>query len=421
MTSIRDGLLIPSLRCPRRMVAGWLILCLLAAGALVVQLVGPHTVIDNSVGVWFLADDPNLAEYREQQRRLRKPGVVAPPSRHGIRGGPGVPARSRAIDDRPRGRAARPACAFARECARPHDGARSGPHSAPLLDPAAADPAAALRVGLARLPSMERLLLPEGWGTHTALLVQSDNFLHDLEPYRLELVDAVHRLVSARSSVRSHAFAGTTVINAELNRSARRDALRFYVLVTAMVLLFGWLALRDLRDLSILLAVLTVAVLGPMGGIALLGIPFNMVTILLPLILVSLSVCDVTHVVNAFHGERRERSAEDAARAAVSSLWTPCLWTSIVTVAGMLSLAVSSVAPIRQMGLATSAGLALAWACTMTMVPALLVLFWQQPRACKCGLGAGEVRCPPASAACRAAGAGRGSFWPASWSSRLRG
>ena len=31
------------------------------------------------------------------------------------------------------------------------------------------------------------------------------------------------------------------VINAELNRSARRDALRFYVLVTAMVLLFDGL------------------------------------------------------------------------------------------------------------------------------------------------------------------------------------
>ena len=198
------------------------------------------------------------------------------------------------------------------------------PTLAPLLDSTAADPAAVLRVGLARFPSMERLLLPQGWVTQTAVLVQSDNFLHDLKPYRLELVDAVHRLVSARSSVRSHAFAGTTVINAELNRSARRDALRFYVLVTAMVLLFGWLALRDVRDLSIVLAVLTVAVLVPMGGIALFGIPFNMVTILLPLILVSLSVCDVIHVVNAFHGQRRERSAEDAARAAVSALWTPC-------------------------------------------------------------------------------------------------
>jgi hypothetical protein len=381
-TAIRDRLLSPSLRYPWPIVAGWLTLCLLAAGALVLRLAGPGTVIDNSVGVWFLGDDPNLAEYesnnaafgnREWSILVLETASVADPAflrdlaqlTTDLEAVPHVRrvlslANVRAITLAPGRR----------------------PTLAPLLDPAAADPAAALRVGLKRLPSMERLLLPRGWGTHTSLLVQSDNFLHDIEPYRLELVDAVHRLASAHSSVRSHAFAGTTVINAELNRSARRDALRFYVLVTAMVLLFGWLALRDLRDLTIVLAVLAVAVLGPMGGIALFGIPFNIVTILLPLILVSLSVCDVTHVINAFHGERRERSAEDAARAAVSSLWTPCLWTSIVTVAGMLSLALSSVAPIRQMGLATSAGLALAWACTMTMVPALLVLFWrQQPRA----------------------------------------
>ena len=382
MTAIRNLLLTPSLRYPRRMVAGWLILCLLAAGALIRQLAGPHTVIDNSVGVWFLGDDPSLAEYesdnsafgnREWSILLLDTASVADPAF--LRDLAQLTADLEAVPHIRRVLSL--ASVRALKLTSGH-----GPTLAPLLDSAAADPAPALRVGLARLPSMEHLLLPQGWGTHTAVLVQSDNFLHDREPYRLELVDAVHRLVSARPSVRSHAFAGTTVINAELNRSARRDALRFYVLVTAMVLLFGWLTLRDLRDLSIVLAVVTVAVLVPMGGIALAGIPFNMVTILLPLILVSLSVCDVIHVVNAFHGQRRERSAEEAARAAVSSLWTPCLWTSIVTVAGMLSLALSSVAPIRQMGLATSAGLALAWACTMTMVPALLELFWQrQPRA----------------------------------------
>jgi uncharacterized protein len=379
--AFRDFLLTPSLRHPGPMVAAWLTLCLFAAGALVIHLAGPGTVIDNSVGVWFLGDDPNLAEYERNNVAfgnrewsillINTPSVADPVFLRDLAklttDLEAVPHIRRVLS-----------LANVRALTRLPGG---GPTLVPLLDPAAADPAIGLRVGLAHLPSMEHLLLPQGWSTRTAVLVQSDNFLHDREPYRLELVDAVHRLASARASVRSHAFAGTTVINAELNRSARRDALRFYVLVTAMVLLFGWLALRDLRDLLIVLAVLTVAVVAPMGGIALLGIPFNMVTILLPLILVSLSVCDVIHVINAFHGQRRERSAENAACAAISSLWTPCLWTSIVTVAGMLSLALSSVAPIRQMGLATSAGLTLAWASTMTMVPALLVLFWRkQPR-----------------------------------------
>jgi predicted RND superfamily exporter protein len=348
-------------------------------------------VIDNSVGVWFLRDDPNLAEYernntafgsREWSILLLNTASVANPGF--LRDLAQLTTELEAVPH-----VRRVLSLASVRVLVPAPG--RGPTLVPLLDSAAPDPAAALRAGLAGFPSMERLLLPQGWGTHTALLVESDNFLHDLDPYRLELVDAVHRLATAHPSVRSHAFAGTTVINAELNRSARRDAFRFYGLVTAMVMLFGWLALRDLRDLSIVSAVLAAAVLGPMGGIALFAIPFNMVTILLPLILVSLSVCDVIHVINAFHGERRERNADDAARTAVSRLWTPCLWTSIVTVAGMLSLALSSVAPIRQMGLATSGGLVLAWACTMTLVPALLALFWRRhPRSADSGWEPGK-------------------------------
>ena len=152
--------------------------------------------------------------------------VCAPPG-HGVRGGSGVPARPRAIDGGHRGPASRPARDFARECPRPHCCSRPGPHSRAPARPRGGR-SRRRDSHRARSPPVDgRLLLPQGWGAHTAVLVESDNFLHDREPYRLELVDAVHRLVSARSTVRSHAFAGTTVINAELNRSARRDAVRF--------------------------------------------------------------------------------------------------------------------------------------------------------------------------------------------------
>ena len=211
MTSVRDGLLMPSLRYPRRMVAGWLIFCLLAAGALVVQLVGPHTVIDNSVGVWFLADDPNLAEHennnaafgsREWSLLLLDTASVADPA---------FLRDPRAIDDRPRGRAARPARAFARECARPHASAPGrGPTLRPLLDPAAADPAAALRVGLARLPRWSASCCPRAGAPTppcscsptTSSTISNRTALNWLMPSTGS--------ASARSSVRSHAFAGTT-------------------------------------------------------------------------------------------------------------------------------------------------------------------------------------------------------------------
>jgi predicted RND superfamily exporter protein len=380
-----------SLRYPRFIAGFWLALFLLSAAALGLRLADARPAIDNSVGVWFLTEDPNLAEYernntafgsKEWSVLLLETVAVADPAF--LRD---LARLTKELEALPHVRRVL-SLANVRGWGNPPD-RRSAP--VPLLDVGSDQAAEALRDGLARLPAMERLLLPQGWGSRTALLVQSDNFLHDVDPYRMTLVDSIHRLVAGCLSVHSHALAGTIVINAELNRSARRDALRFYGLVTAMVLLFGWLALRDLRDLSIMAAVIAVAALCPMGGIALCGLPFNMVTILVPLILVSLSVCDVIHVINAFHGERRHLSADAAVRAAVARLWTPCLWTSIVTVAGMLSLALSSVAPIRQMGFATTAGLALAWACSMTLAPALLACFWRErARAAGSGWTPGE-------------------------------
>ncbi len=375
--SLRDTLLRECLRHPRIVAGFWLVIFLGLAAPLVLRLANSEGIIDNSVGIWFLKDDPNLASYEANNDAFgRKDWSLLMLETESVADG-----------------------AFLRDLAQLTTMLESVPHvrrvlsltnargfvnepgamvkPVTLFDPASPHASESLKAALGQQPSLERLLLPQGWGTRSVVLIQSDNYLHDLAPYRIQLVDEVHRLTEQMSSVRHHYFAGTTVINAELNRSARLDAIRFYVLVTVMVLLFGWLALRDLGDVAIVVAVLVVAVAGPMGAIALCGIPFNIVTILLPLVLVSLSVCDVIHVINAFHGERTQRSAMEAAHAAVLRLWTPCLWTSIVTVAGILSLAASTVVPIRQMGLFASLGLVLAWLCTMTLVPTLLAVFWK--------------------------------------------
>lgn len=339
-----------------RQVAGfWFALLLGMFVVLAFRLAGPEEVIDNSVGIWFLKDDPDLELHAENNEAF------------GSKEWSLLLLETRSVADP----------VFLEELARLTSGLESVPHVRRVVSLANVPrPAGELRAALEKMPTLEKLLLPQGWGTRTAILVQSDNLLHNREPYRIALVDSIHRLVDGVPTVINHALAGTTVINAELNRAAKTDALRFYTLVTAMILGFGWLALRDFRDLFILAVVLMVAVLGPMGAIASLGMPFNIVTILLPLVLVSLSVCDVIHVIIAFHGERVTRPAADAARAAIERLWTPCFWTSVVTIAGVLSLATSTVAPIRQMGLFASMGLVLAWACTMTLVPALLSAFW---------------------------------------------
>src|SRR5207248_3105958 len=131
---------------------------------------------------------------------------------------------------------------------------------------------------------------------------------------------------------------GTSVVNAELNRASQRDGIRFYLLVTVFIVAATYLSLRTWRDVVVVLSVVTATALPPMAALALLKIPYNMVSIMLPPILITLSVCDVVHVINAFHFERRRLGPAPAIIKAIDGIWTPCLWTSIVTVGGLLTL-----------------------------------------------------------------------------------
>ena len=148
----------------------------------------------------------------------------------------------------------------------------------------------------------------------------------------------------------------------------------FYVLVSLFIGAGGYVSLRNIKDLAVLLIVVTASAITPMGAIALLKIPYNMVTVMLPPFLITFSVCDVVHVINDFHFERTIRPGPEAVVAAVRKIWTPCLCTSAITIVGLLSLVASTVHPIRELGAFAALGLFVAWLVTMTLVPVLLTM-----------------------------------------------
>jgi hypothetical protein len=225
-------------------------------------------------------------------------------------------------------------------------------------------------------PAFDGAFYHRGDSRHAVILFKSDNYLHDPNPYRIRLVDDVRSLVARYPRVRVDSLVGTTVINAELNRASRKDSLVFYVLVTFFIGLAGRVLLGNWKDWSVLMAVVSISALVPMALIAASHAAFNMVTVMVPPVLITLSVCDVIHVINAFHGERRSREAHQALNAAIGKIWTPCLWTSVITVAGFLALAQSTVVPIWQLGVYCAVGIALAWAVTMSLAPVMLAFFW---------------------------------------------
>lgn len=209
-------------------------------------------------------------------------------------------------------------------------------------------------------------------------LLETANEIHRGDDYRAELLERIQAEVESFPGIASHAIVGTSTINVGLNRSAKRDMLLFFNLV--FVLLFAVCAylLRSLKDTLAILGVAVSAVTLTLGLVSVLGHRFNILTIMMPTLLIALSVANLIHLVHAFHQNRRMgESVPRAADLAVREVRLPSLGATLTTVLGFLSLTVSDMPPVRDLAIFSACGITVAWIGTLGVAPTLLVCIWK--------------------------------------------
>ena len=351
------------------------------AAVLVHRIVSENSIIDNSVGVWFMQDDPELRFYeqynedfgeREWSMLLVKTASIYDPV---------FLMELNEITKRIESLAHVPRVISITNIYDSETTEKGFLHCTEIYPVegrgrfATEEEIAIFRRKLHRNSIFQGSLYLRDDPQYTVVLIQNDNLIRALEPYRIRLVDAIKNIMKDYATVESYALAGTTIVNAGLNRAALRDVYIFYTLITLLLILFGLLTLRCIRDLAVMFSVVIGSIIPTMGLIALLKIPFNMITVMLPTVLISLSVADIIHIINDFHSERMSHPAETAIRLTMERLWKPGLWTSLTTMVGFSSLALSTVYPIFQLGVFASLGIALAWCTTIFVTPQFLVRF----------------------------------------------
>lgn len=229
---------------------------------------------------------------------------------------------------------------------------------------------------LKRNPIFERNLILRDNDKYTVVLIQNANYIEDQSTYRVELIDSIYEIIKRHKSINKYALAGTTVVNAELNRAASRDVVVFYALATVLLTLIAFVMLRSFRNLIAMYAVVVTSALPTMGLLAALGIAFNMVTVMLPTILIALSVAGVIHIITEFHAARNGHDSEAAMRQTLRRLYKPTLWTTLTTVVGFSAFTTSNVFPVFQLGAFAAFGLLLACIANLVIAPILLLILW---------------------------------------------
>jgi predicted RND superfamily exporter protein len=225
-------------------------------------------------------------------------------------------------------------------------------------------------------------LIKPGSDRDTLVLVQVKNRSQDSEAYRIALLDRIGAILEAhRGEIENYALVGSPYLNAELNRSSRHDMYVFYPLVTLLVTIVAWIIFRNVRDVAVTLISLGGAMVWSVG-LMMTRYELNMVTIMMPTILMTVAVANVMHVIVSFHQTRRAQpawSAEEAMRDVRRRLWVPALGTTTTTAVGFLSLTQTGILPITLLGYFSALGIMFAYLLTFTLVPLLLVLFWDNP------------------------------------------
>ena len=253
------------------------------------------------------------------------------------------------------------------------DGAEPAPliPSTPASEPAGA---ALIRRALDANPHLTGLLISEDRRT-AAIMAELEDREGD-DGYRARIVENLRAMQAepGPDGVEVH-LTGITLQKYDTTRLARRD--RMVMLPLSVLMLAGSLAVvtRSVAGVLLPLLVTGVTVILTLGLYTAMGFRINIITSLLPPLLLVLSVTTVIHLFEewvALGGEVMERP--ERLRRILGFFAAPCFMTSLTTAIGLGSLAVNDIPAVRQFGLFGAFGIMLSFAVNFTLLPAILTL-----------------------------------------------
>ncbi|MEP6262687.1 MAG: MMPL family transporter [Gillisia sp.] len=309
--------------------------------------------VDNSLSVWFLEDDPALVEYREYKERFGNDESVII-----------------LIKD--------PETVLSKQHFSSFINITNSLESIPEVD-------AVLGPGNVQVPV--KTLLGPGGRNLIDKNSNPDKVLSDLEnnPYinnqfftrdhkaarfivvfksiedfdekRDELILEIRERVAEEFPADTSFIGGIGVIFSGLNQISTADFGFFLGLAYLLMFLLILVIYRSFYVLAFTFSTIAFATYVTLGIYGLMGHQLNLMTTLIPTILVLLGILDVIHILNQRTIPTGEIDAKTDTLLSIKKVFRPCLYTSLTTMAGFLSLLSSPMAILRDFGIYSALGI----------------------------------------------------------------
>ena len=165
---------------------------------------------------------------------------------------------------------------------------------------------------------------------------------------------------------------GMPYLEQEIIRKIEQDQTRLLPLTCFFCIIMLFLFLR--RFAFVLLPMIVAALTGiiMIGVMALFNKPLTVLSNLVPVLLIIIGLSDSIHFLSRYKEEKNRYSKKEAIERTICYIGPACLLTSLTTAASFGSLALSHTLMIRDFGIIAAAGVMVAYALTMTFLPAML-------------------------------------------------
>ena len=211
-------------------------------------------------------------------------------------------------------------------------------------------------------------------GRVTVMVVSFDE--ERIDDVRGDVIERIHQIVDPRlpDGMRAY-YNGSIEISETYNRVTLSNLKTLTPPVVALTLLAIYFMFRSWRITGLLTIAIAVSAVWTLGLYVAMGFNYNVLTSMLPPLVMILAIADDVHIVQHFNHELRATgSKEHAFKSSVQHLFVPLLGASATTALGLASLATSDVVAVRAFGVGAAVGVMVDFVMSLVLVPTLLML-----------------------------------------------
>jgi len=209
-------------------------------------------------------------------------------------------------------------------------------------------------------------------GTIASIILEVDETLNN-HPGRLKIMKDIQNIIN--DSNWEWYEAGIPVLRTKYVQYMIGDFIKFFPPVTIILLLVLYMMFKSIK--IVLLPILTVfiSVVWILGLMSIFNFSINIITYIVPTLVMIVGVSDSVHILIKFNEEiRKSNNSKESIKKTIQSIGNAILLTSLTTSFGFLSLLSTNIVMIKEFGFLVAIGVLIAFLVSILLIPTLIIL-----------------------------------------------